>query len=192
MPICLQVSSLTPQAELVAMNAAKLQTAPRYICTHIHTFVAACCRGYCTSQWSDLTQLVPTRKAQGIRKCSAVHPPVAHTQHPADECPEVETAVQGWSKSKSQPGSWNTYRVPSSTTGRPNHASNTGCYWSRSTLSVRYNKFDWYKTVMGAIFENGLYPESLAPCYLNRFSWDQANCCEAKLVDYRIQILAIR
>ena len=49
----------------------------------------------------DFAQLAATSKGPGIYKpihvCSVAPPPAAHIQHPADDGPGDETAVQGWS-----------------------------------------------------------------------------------------------
>ena len=66
-----------------------------------------------------------------------------------------------------------------------------GCYRSKTHHDLQ-ELIDHYKTVMDAIFQNGFGArhDSLAASNANRFSWDQA-CCKAKIVDYRIRILAI-
>ena len=50
-----------------------------------------------TAQASAVILLACTHK-QGYEDkilCSVVHPPVTHTQYPADDGPEAETAVRG-------------------------------------------------------------------------------------------------
>ena len=96
-------------------------------------------------------------------------------------------------ESESKPSNWNDYRVPANTTGHPIVSWNLIDCWL--LLKQKHAIWEIIISLVGIKQWQLLYskrdqwhnPQSARN--LNRFSWDWA-CCKAKMVDYRIRIVA--